>query len=121
MTSPYVTKETRYFDMPFLTPIFSETRPGRIGTTSLKKTELVETRGDRERDEDAEELDGFEGTADHRGGFPTPSSGHAHALTSYPNITYTFTRTRKHATCAGFSDAFSGCKSCGDVQDAVIF
>ena len=81
MTSPYVIKETRYFDTPFPTPIFSQTRPRRIGTTSLMKTELVETRGERERDEEAGERDGCEGTADHRpGGYEHPWSGHTNAL-----------------------------------------
>ena len=45
------------------------------------KTELVETRGDRERVEEAGERDGFEGTADHRpGGYEHPWSGHTNAL-----------------------------------------
>ena len=46
LTSPYVTKETRCFDMHFPTPIFPETRPGRICATALRMAELAETCAD---------------------------------------------------------------------------
>ena len=54
MTSPYVTKDTRYFDtgyfdMSFPTLISPATRPRRICATSLRMAQLAETRGDEEK------------------------------------------------------------------------
>ena len=70
--SPYVTKVTRFLDTS-VSPC-----PGRMGATPLRMAERAETRG---RPHTAHvRLQAPEGTADCRGGLPTPSSGHTNAL-----------------------------------------
>ena len=44
--SPCVSKMTGYLETPVPTPIFTETRPGRICATPLRMAELAETRED---------------------------------------------------------------------------
>ena len=108
MTSLYVTKDARYSDTFCPTPRgLSLTRPRRIGTTLLMKTELVETRGDhdRVRDEVAGECD--KGTADNDrpGGYQHPWSAHTNGL--YPLRTY---QTETIHTCQDLG--FESCTCC---------
>ena len=81
------------------------------------KTELVETRGERERDEEAGERD--EGTADHRpGGYEHPWSGHTNALDSLP-ITYIRKHRKQHQQVSAICcEAF---RDCGCCESAAMF
>ena len=97
--------------MPITTPIFPETRPGRICATPLRMAELAET---RQRDhDDVQRPPAPHGAADSRPGVPTPWSDHTNVPIDIITITDETIDQTFHGTCLDFGVA--DCKCCGFV------